>query len=494
MFQNQVFLSILTLLIILGGAGAKTLGAIRIGPVGDIDTGELQFMEKDSAGSNYVGFKAPDSIGSNVVWKLPIADGNADQVLMTDGIANLSWRDVSSGNAMIPYEPWNQNIISTDLGNILNMVAGKVYFIQFIAPSTGYYTEATMLMGFDDINQGGHTCLGFAIYDNSGNFDNSGNGGSSAGTIDGENVHGVPGVRLGEARRAYIWPGPLHSNQYIKASFGAPPAGGPTQVHLVMDQLYWFAFAIEDNNPTPKVYGIYEDYDQSMNSIFKTVSNSDFTSSGFTQSQYTNQLTDLSASEHACWFRLSDPSSNFQVGPMGPTGPSDIPSSSGATAGSFLQTDGAGNLSWTDTWEDAGGHLRLNCRDISDVSGIHFCDGTYLGSGNSFDIKTNEVIHFILGGKTILEMNPNSGERANVIDFKESKLHIGGKSGAAGQVLRSIGSNNKIEWGDVGDGAKGATGTDGATGATGPDGEDGTTNVWYENYNVESISALEVIA
>ena len=33
-----------------GGAGARTGGAIRIGPVGDADTGELQFMEKTSGG------------------------------------------------------------------------------------------------------------------------------------------------------------------------------------------------------------------------------------------------------------------------------------------------------------------------------------------------------------------------------------------------------------------------------------------------------------
>ena len=55
-------------------------------------------------------------------------------------------------NAMIPYEPWNQNIVTTDASSaIVSMIPGKVYFIQFIAPSTGYYTDATMLLGFNDI-------------------------------------------------------------------------------------------------------------------------------------------------------------------------------------------------------------------------------------------------------------------------------------------------------------------------------------------------------
>ena len=85
-----------------GGGGAKTSGAIRIGPVGNVDTGELQFMELSGNGINYVGFKAPDDISSNIVWKLPNHDGSANTVLKTDGAGNLDWRTSggfdSSGN------------------------------------------------------------------------------------------------------------------------------------------------------------------------------------------------------------------------------------------------------------------------------------------------------------------------------------------------------------------------------------------------------------
>ena len=76
-----------------GGGGAKTQGAIRIAPVGNADTGELQFMERSGGGTNYVGFKAPDSIPANIVWKLPSSDGLGNEVLKTDGFGNLSWVD-----------------------------------------------------------------------------------------------------------------------------------------------------------------------------------------------------------------------------------------------------------------------------------------------------------------------------------------------------------------------------------------------------------------
>ena len=39
------------------------------------------------------------------------------------------------------------------------------------------------------------------------------------------------------------------------------------------------------------------------------------------------------------------------------------------------------------------GDVSMACGLINDVSAITFCDGTYLGPGNSFDISTNKVLH-----------------------------------------------------------------------------------------------------
>lgn len=58
-----------------------------------IDGADLRFYK----GANYVGFKAPSSITTSVVWNLPVADGAADTFLKTDGSGNLSW--ASSGGA-----------------------------------------------------------------------------------------------------------------------------------------------------------------------------------------------------------------------------------------------------------------------------------------------------------------------------------------------------------------------------------------------------------
>ncbi|MBM4251845.1 MAG: hypothetical protein FJ146_07725 [Deltaproteobacteria bacterium] len=61
------------------------------------NTGEVRFTELTSGGTNYVGFKAPDAIGANKVWVLPAVDGNAGQVLKTDGAGNLGWVSPTSG-------------------------------------------------------------------------------------------------------------------------------------------------------------------------------------------------------------------------------------------------------------------------------------------------------------------------------------------------------------------------------------------------------------
>ena len=58
---------------------------------------------KDSDGSHYVGLQAPATVGSNVVWTLPAADGTANYVLKTDGSGNLGWAaDSSTDSTKMP--------------------------------------------------------------------------------------------------------------------------------------------------------------------------------------------------------------------------------------------------------------------------------------------------------------------------------------------------------------------------------------------------------
>lgn len=51
--------------------------------------GDLRFQ--DASGGEYVGFQAPATVTSNVVWTLPAADGSSGEALVTNGSGTLSF-------------------------------------------------------------------------------------------------------------------------------------------------------------------------------------------------------------------------------------------------------------------------------------------------------------------------------------------------------------------------------------------------------------------
>ena len=51
----------------------------------------------DANSSNYVGFKAPATVGSNQVWTLPAADDSPNYLLKTDGSGTLAWTADNTG-------------------------------------------------------------------------------------------------------------------------------------------------------------------------------------------------------------------------------------------------------------------------------------------------------------------------------------------------------------------------------------------------------------
>lgn len=57
--------------------------------------GQLRLYERTTNGTNWVGFEAPDSLASDLIWTLPATDGTAGQGLITDGGAGLSWAPVA---------------------------------------------------------------------------------------------------------------------------------------------------------------------------------------------------------------------------------------------------------------------------------------------------------------------------------------------------------------------------------------------------------------
>ena len=60
-------------------------------------SGQKEFRYLDSDSSNYVGFKAPATVTSNLVWTLPASDASVNgYVLASDANGNLSWVDPGS--------------------------------------------------------------------------------------------------------------------------------------------------------------------------------------------------------------------------------------------------------------------------------------------------------------------------------------------------------------------------------------------------------------
>lgn len=67
----------------------------------DNSGGEMRLYDSD--GSNYVGLRSSATVGSNLAFTLPSADGSNGQVMKTDGSGNLSFGDASGMSAGATY-------------------------------------------------------------------------------------------------------------------------------------------------------------------------------------------------------------------------------------------------------------------------------------------------------------------------------------------------------------------------------------------------------
>ncbi|MEO8149967.1 MAG: hypothetical protein ABI723_20175, partial [Bacteroidia bacterium] len=77
----------------------SSANAINVQPFGTSagNTGEMRFNELTAKGINYTGFKAPDSLSTNLIMTLPNTLGTNNQVLSTDGSGNLKWKNDATG-------------------------------------------------------------------------------------------------------------------------------------------------------------------------------------------------------------------------------------------------------------------------------------------------------------------------------------------------------------------------------------------------------------
>jgi len=77
--------------------------------------GQLDLRLHDSDSSNYAAIQAPSTISSNYTLTLPTTDGNANEVLKTDGSGNLSWT-TSVTSATSATTATNAGVVRTSSG------------------------------------------------------------------------------------------------------------------------------------------------------------------------------------------------------------------------------------------------------------------------------------------------------------------------------------------------------------------------------------------
>lgn len=112
------------------------------------------------------------------------------------------------------------------------------------------------------------------------------------------------------------------------------------------------------------------------------------------------------------------PGPTGQIGPTGPAG--------GGGGGATGPTGPAGSGSAA-TWSQyaATRDVSFGCFQLRDVSGINFCDGTYIGHGASFDISSGERID-ITSNSNVLIKNAADTSRINCGDdgFGNQRVEI----------------------------------------------------------------------
>lgn len=73
--------------------------------------GNLRFADADS--SNWVAFKSPATVATNVTWTLPSVDGTNGQALTTNGTGTLSWTSPASTTDNITAGNTNATVVDT---------------------------------------------------------------------------------------------------------------------------------------------------------------------------------------------------------------------------------------------------------------------------------------------------------------------------------------------------------------------------------------------
>lgn len=99
------------------------------------DQSSTRYYEDSANGTNYIAIRAPSSLSADVVLTLPTTDGDADQVLGTDGNGNLSWVSRVSGSGT------SGDFLSTSTASEQSGYFGNIYLKD--DSNTSHYLEIT---------------------------------------------------------------------------------------------------------------------------------------------------------------------------------------------------------------------------------------------------------------------------------------------------------------------------------------------------------------
>ena len=112
-----------------------------------LSQGELRLGDSDS--SNYVGFKSPGTVASNLIFTLPSADGTSGQALVTDASGNLSFAaagatitsDTTTNTDFLLYFASTTSgaltAVKQDSGLIYNPSSGTLTSAEFVGGGVG---------------------------------------------------------------------------------------------------------------------------------------------------------------------------------------------------------------------------------------------------------------------------------------------------------------------------------------------------------------------
>lgn len=94
-----------------------------------------RYYEASANGTNYIAIRAPSALSTDVTLTLPTTDGDADQVLVTDGSGNLSWVSRVGGSGT------TEDFLSSSTASEQSGYFGNVYLKD--DSNTSHYLEIT---------------------------------------------------------------------------------------------------------------------------------------------------------------------------------------------------------------------------------------------------------------------------------------------------------------------------------------------------------------